>query len=90
MEANDEFKLICDELRKESLKDDKSNINFEELKLDEILSTLNYGDFFEDKDFIADLINFLSAYNRTTLINSPIYQKQKALFYFKDFLTFKK
>ena len=90
MESNEEFKMFYDGIKKELLKDAKSNINFEDLKLDEFLNTLNYEDFFEDKEFIGDLINFLSTYNRTTLINSPIYQKQKALFYFKDFIAFNK
>ena len=90
MGANDEFKKIYEELRKESLKDDKVNLNFENIVLDETLNTLKYEDFFEDKEFENDLINFISTYNRTNLINSPIYQKQKALIYFKDFISFQK
>ena len=90
MEANDEFKQIYEELKKESLKDNKVNLNFENIQLNEILSTLKYEDFFEDKEFENDLINFISTYNRTNLINSPIYQKQKALMYFKDFISFQK
>ena len=90
MEANDEFKQIYEELKKESLKDKKVSLNFENIQLNEILSTLKYEDFFEDKEFENDLINFISTYNRTNLINSPIYQKQKALMYFKDFISFQK
>ena len=90
MGANDEFKKIYEELRKESLKDDKVNLNFENIVLDETLNTLKYEDFFEDKEFENDLINFISTYNRTNIINSPIYQKQKALIYFKDFISFQK
>ena len=90
MEANDEFKQIYEELKKESLKDNKVSLNFENIQLNEILSTLKYDNFFEDKEFENDLINFISTYNRTNLINSPIYQKQKALMYFKDFISFQK
>ena len=90
MGANDEFKKIYEELRKESLKDDKVNLNFENIELEETLSILKYDDFFEDKELENDLINFISTYNRTNFINSPIYQKQKALIYFKDFISFQK
>ena len=90
MEANDEYKKIYEELRNASLKDDKVNLNFDNIKLEETLSTLKYEDFFEDSGFENDLVNFISTYNRTNLINSPIYQKQKALIYFKDFISFQK
>ena len=42
MEANDEFKQIYEELKKESLKDNKVSLNFENIQLNEILSTLKY------------------------------------------------
>jgi len=90
MEANDEYKKIYEELRNASLKDDKVNLNFDNIKLEETLNTLKYEDFFEDSGFENDLVNFISTYNRTNLINSPIYQKQKALIYFKDFISFQK
>ena len=90
MESNDKFKKIYEELKKESLKDNKVSLNFENIQLNEILSTLKYNDFFEDTEFENDLINFISTYNRTNLINSPIYKKQKALMYFKDFISFQK
>ena len=90
MEAKDEYKKIYEELRNASLKDDKVNLNFDNIKLEETLSTLKYEDFFEDSGFENDLVNFISTYNRTNLINSPIYQKQKALIYFKDFISFQK
>ena len=90
MEAKDEYKKIYEELRKESLKDDKVNLNFENIELEETLSILKYDDFFEDKELENDLINFISTYNRTNIINSPIYQKQKAFIYFKDFISFQK
>ena len=86
----DEFNKIYEELREISLKENQVNLMIGEMQCDDISDINHYEEFFDDKDFQEDLINFLSAYNRTNLINSPIYQKQKALNYFKEFILFQK
>ena len=77
-------------MREISLKENQVNLMIGEMQFDDISDINHYEEFFDDKDFQEDLIDFLSAYNRTNLINSPIYQKQKALNYFKEFILFQK
>ena len=97
MEAKNEFISIYDELKKESLKDQKVELNMAELEKranlleeDERKNMKNIKEFLEGNEFVENLNNFILAYNRQNIINSEFYQKNKGLQYFKDFISFRK
>ena len=86
----EEFEKLYDELRNESEKDNKKELNSQELENCKIKDESNYKGFLEDNDISEDLLNFLIIYNRNDLINSMIYHKNKAIKIFKEFLSFNK
>lgn len=92
MDSNDEFNTIYEELKKESLKDQEKTLDIElEKKLylsEKDINTIN--EFIEDPEFVENLNNLYSTFNRQNLINSKFYQKNKGLHYFRDFLSFRK
>ena len=85
----DELEKIYEEMKKEAEKDSKKEFNIKDfdniIVEDDIIDT----QFFED-NCVNDLINFINTYNRTSLINSLQFQKNKALHCFIDFISFKK
>ena len=91
MDNSDEFKTIYEDLKKESLKDQEKKLEKEfENKvplIDNDLKTIN--EFLKDNECVEDLNNFISAFNRQNLINSESYQKNKGLYYFKEFMSLK-
>ena len=90
MKKEEEFEKIYEELRNESEKDNKKELNAKELDDCKVKNEILYQGFLEDNDIIKDLLNFITIYTRIDVINSIVYQKNKALKIFKDFLSFKK
>ena len=97
MEDDNEFTSIYDELKKESLKDQKIELNIGELEKkanvlegEEGKNMETIKEFLEDNEFEENLNNFILAYNRENIINSEFYQKNIGLNYFKDFISFRK
>jgi len=91
MDNDNEFKTIYEDLKKESLKDQEKKLEKElESKvplIDNDIKTIN--EFLKDYECVENLNNFISAFNRQNLINSELYQKNKGLYYFKEFMSFK-
>lgn len=90
MENLDEFNKIYEEIKKESMKDAKKEMNETELEKDSDCALELCAGFFEDDEPVNDMINFIYAYNRTNIINSIPYQKNKVICYLKDFISLQK
>ena len=80
MEDDNEFTSIYDELKKESLKDQKIELNIGELEKkanvlegEEGKNMETIKEFLEDNEFEENLNNFILAYNKQNIINSEFY-----------------
>ena len=58
MDPLDEFNKIYEELREISLKDNQVNLMTGEIQFDDISDINHYEEFFDDKGFQEDLLNF--------------------------------
>ena len=79
-------KNIFLEFKKKALENQMKELNLDELiNIEDIEFTKN-KEFFEDNDFINDITKFISNFNRKSIINSKLYQRNKGYQKFINFI----